>query len=269
MRRFALLTLLPLTLAACASSPERDPARSDPVDTSVFNTYHWQLTEATDSQGRLIGPLFVRSNKPVQLEFQGDRFSVVNTCNQMGGRYTVQGNRINFFSMASTMKMCADANLAKLDEEVGRRLEKATTFMLQNVGQPLQTAGAPRLTVSTESGDKLIFTGKLTAEARYGGPGEIVFLEVAPQAQPCHHPLMPNARCLQVRQIYYDANGRKITTTNRWEPLYQQVEGYQHEEGVRNVVRVKRFKVQNPPADAPDTVYIMDTVIESEVMPRQ
>lgn len=269
MKRFILLGLLPLTLAACATSPDRDPANSDPVDTSLLNTYYWQLTNATDSRGQIIDPLFVRTNKPVQLEFHGDRFSVVNTCNQMGGKYTVQGNRINFHSMASTMMMCSDARLAKLDEEVSNRLAKAKSFTMQNAGQPLQTGMPPRMTVTTSGGDVLVFTGKLTPEARYGGPGEIVFLEVAPQTVACNHPLMPNMRCMQVRQVYYDNSGRKITTTDRWENFYQQVEGYQHEEGVRNVIRVKRYTIQNPPADGANSAYIIDTVVESEMMGRR
>ena len=41
------------------------------------------------------------------------------------------------------------------------------------------------------------------------------------------------------------------------------IEGYTHEDGVRNVVRVKRYEVKNPPADAPSQAYVLDMVVES------
>src|SRR3546814_9793110 len=59
------------------------------------------------------------------------------------------------------------------------------------------------LTLTAADGQALTFTGQPTAETRYGGPGETVFLEVAPQTVPCQHPLMPDKTCLQVRERHY------------------------------------------------------------------
>jgi len=39
--------------------------------------------------------------------------------------------------------------------------------------------------------------------------------------------------------------------------------GYTHEDGVRNVVRVKRYTIANPPADASSNAYVLDMVVES------
>jgi hypothetical protein len=33
---------------------------------------------------------------------------------------------------------------------------------------------------------------------------------------------------------------------------------------VRNVLRVKRYPIEHPPADAPDSAYVLDMVVESE-----
>ena len=50
-------------------------------------------------------------------------------------------------------------------------------------------------------------------------------------------------------------------------PLYQEVGGYEHQPGVRNVLRLKRFDIANPPADAPSVAYVLDMVVESEIVP--
>jgi len=60
--------------------------------------------------------------------------------------------------------------------------------------------------------------------------------------------------------------GLRVGTPGEWMPLYQDIEGYTHEPGVRNVLRLKRFTIKNPPVDAPATAYVLDTVIESEVV---
>ena len=129
----------------------------------------------------------------------------------------------------------------------------------------MQSEGdAPKLSLAADNGDTLVFTGEPTAETRYGSAGETVFLEVAAEAKPCSHPLIPNKQCLQVRERKYGQNG-VVQSTGEWQPLYQDIEGYTHEPGIRNVLRVKRFTLKNPPADAPSTAYVLDMVVESEV----
>ncbi|WYX19711.1 DUF4377 domain-containing protein [Achromobacter xylosoxidans] len=49
-----------------------------------------------------------------------------------------------------------------------------------------------------------------------------------------------------------------------WHPLYQSIEGYDHRDGVRTVLRVKRYDWKNPPADAPSKVYVLDMVVEQD-----
>jgi len=123
-----------------------------------------------------------------------------------------------------------------------------------------------RLTLTTSAGDVLAFDGEPTAETRYGGPGETAFLEVAAQTRPCSHPLIPDMQCLQVREVFYDDKGLKTGTPGEFGNFYDGIEGYTHEPGVRNVLRVKRFKRDPAPADASDTVYVLDMVVESETV---
>ncbi|SFS08796.1 META domain-containing protein [Dyella sp. OK004] len=271
------LLLLPLALAACSQTSPPDsgnapaPAAATTVqakpapataavDTAPLGQYHWQLSEATGSDGKRIDALFVRADKPLQLDFVRDRLSVSNACNRLGGNYSVDGERLKIGPMAQTMMACPDKALADLDGAISQRLQGNPKLSLRTEGD------APQLRLSTDGGDTLVFTSQPTAETRYGGEGETVFLEVAPQTKPCSHPLIPNMQCLQVRERKYSENGVVVGTPGEWQPLYQSIEGYTHEAGIRNVLRVKRFNIKNPPADAPNTAYVLDMVVESEVV---
>lgn len=269
MKRLLLLAL-PIALAACTkpteetpppAAPTIAPAVSDapavPAQAPPLAGYHWRLQDAKTAQGQRLDALFVRPDQPITLDFSDGRIGVSNTCNRMSGGYALDGDKLTINRMASTMMACADSKLMALDQEAGKRLEGASTWALQ-------TGDAPRLTLTNAAGDVLAFKGDATAETRYGGPGERAFLEVAAQTKPCSHPLIPNKQCLQVRELSYDEQGVK-TASGEWQNFYEDIEGYTHEAGTRNVLRVKRFKRNPVPADASDTAYVLDMVVESEV----
>jgi hypothetical protein len=75
---------------------------------------------------------------------------------------------------------------------------------------------------------------------------------------------MLGSQCLQVRDRSFDEHGLPSGTPGEWHPLNQDIEGYTHEPGIRNVLRVKRFTIQNPPANSPSSAYVLDMVVESE-----
>ena len=261
--------LLPIALAACAAgAPEAaSPASGEPAAAGDAPTagdlattlprYHWHLQEAKAADGSRIEALFVRADKPLTLDFAAGRIGVGNACNRIGGGYALENGRLAVARLASTMMACSDPKLMALDREATSRLEGALTTALED-GDP------PRLTLTTASGDVLAFVGEPTAETRYGSAGETVFLEVAAQTKPCPHPLIPDKQCLQVRELQYDANGLRQGTPGEFEHFYDQIDGYSHEPGVRNVLRVKRYRIANPPADASSLAYVLDMVVESE-----
>jgi heat shock protein HslJ len=262
MKRYLVLAL-PLALAACAKPPQGEPATAAetsaaavPADAPALSANHWRLTDAKNAQGQRIDALFANADKPVQLDFIDGRAGVSNTCNRMGGSYSVAGDELKFDRMASTMMACTDAGLMALDQEVGKRLEGSLKF----------AHSADTLTLTTASGDVLTFSGEATAETRYGGPGETVFLEVAAQTKPCSHPLIPDKQCLQVRELKYDDKGIKTGTEGAFGNFYGDIEGYAHEPGIRNVLRVKRYTIKNPPADGSSLAYQLDMVVESEIV---
>ncbi|HEY5971930.1 MAG TPA: META and DUF4377 domain-containing protein [Pseudoxanthomonas sp.] len=273
--KHCLLLMLPLLALAACTRPAQDapapavtdtPATTTPAptattadDASLLTGYHWRLTDAKDASGKRIDALFARADQPLQLDFSEGRLSVGNTCNRMGGSYMVEGSQLKLGDLASTLMACADSKLMALDQEIGKRLQGALGFALQ-------ASDPPQLTLTSASGDALVFAGEATAETRYGGKGETVFLEVAAQTKPCSHPLIPDKQCLQVREITYDDKGIKSGTDGEFQNFYDGIEGYAHESGIRNVLRVKRYAIKNPQADASSIAYVLDMVIESEVV---
>lgn len=269
--------LLAVSLLACAAGPTSSSAPQgtamptvaapDPVISAdwlrLLQAQRWQLESATDAARQPIVALSPRADRPLLLSFEPEgRFGVRGGCNQMGGMYTVSdGGALAVAQPMSTRMACAPA-LMQID-----------TALSALLAQPVQLAWdasekAPRLRLTTASGTSLVFAGQPTSETRYGGPVTLVFMEVAARQVACSHPLIPNARCLQVRDRSYDAQGRAAGTPGPWQPLYGEIEGYTHTEGVRNVLRVKRFKRMAPmPADVSANVLVLDLVVETEATP--
>ncbi|HYM85569.1 MAG TPA: META domain-containing protein, partial [Pseudoxanthomonas sp.] len=167
-----LIFVFPLALAACAKPPQGEsvapPAASaamagTPAMPAALSAYHWRLTDAKDAKGQRIESLFVNADKPLQLDFEAGRVGIGNTCNHMGGAYSVRGDQLKLERIASTMMACADNRLMALDQEAARRLQGASTFVLQ-------PGVVPTLTLTTGGGDVLVLKGEPTAETRHGGP---------------------------------------------------------------------------------------------------
>lgn len=271
----ALLLMLPLALAGCTHPTQESSAPSDAqtsaatpassatatnIDTTMLVGHHWQLTRAVTARGdQRIEALFPRADKPLQLDFADGRLSASGGCNGMSGAYTVEKGKLNVGTLAQTQMAC-EPKLMQADQAISAALSATPDISIEN-------GATPTLILRTEprDGQVLTFTGKPTAQTRYGGTGETVFLEVAAETKPCNHPLIKDKRCLQVRELRYDAQGLK-TAAGQWQNFYESIEGYSHEAGIRNVLRTKRFKRNPVPADASSEVYVLDMVVESEVV---
>jgi heat shock protein HslJ len=264
----ACLLLLTLALTACMSTPESathaatpvPASASVPISATTLARYQWQLHDAVDGNNQRLDALFGKPDKPLQLDFGADRISVRNACNSISGGYTIVEGHLVVAQLMQTMMACADPTLMQRETIIKGVLQSRPTLILTTAGD------APQLTLAAESGQSLTFTGKQTAETRYGGPGETMFLEVAADTTPCNHPLMPDKACLRVRELHYDAQGLRSGQPGPWQPLQQDIEGYVHEPNIRNVLRVKRYTLKQPPTDAPSSAYALDMVVESEVV---
>lgn len=223
--------------------------------------YRWTLETAADASGKPI-PVLQRDGKyALVLSFVKDRLGVSGGCNHVGAQYAVSGEQIQVKEFQTTLMACQDPRLMQMDTAISQQLQGNNRFVIE--GEPPQ----PQLRLTTASGATLHLQGEATAETRYGGPGKTTFLEVDAQRRSCPHPLMRDHQCLWVRERSYDDNGVAQKPAEDWHFMYQDIEGYQHEAGVRNVVRVKQFEVKNPPADAPSVAYVLDMVVESELVP--
>ncbi len=239
----------PSAMSSSASTPTPGPAS--------LTAYYWDLASATDASGAPIAALEPGVARKLRLAFTDRGLSVHGGCNTQFGGYRYENGVLRVASLASTMKAC-EQSLMQLDAEIGRRLKGELRATLQG------DAAAPRLALQAQDGAVLRFSGVPTPETRYGSVGETLFLEVAAQRVQCSHPLMPDHRCLSVRERRYAGNGVPLPAQEDWHPLYQSIDGYTHRDGVRTVLRVKRYEWKNPPADAPSHAYVLDMVVEQE-----
>jgi hypothetical protein len=110
-----------------------------------------------------------------------------------------------------------------------------------------------------------VLTGQPTMECLFGAPTRI-FLEVAAQTVRCQPGAGAPAQCLQVRERRFDRHGLRIDPPGEWRAFYDRIDGYTHAPGVRNVLRINRYKRGQVPADASAYVYVLDMVVESEIV---
>src|SRR3546814_12387557 len=110
---------------------------------------------------------------------------------------------------------------------------------------PCEEGGPPRLRLVAADGSTTTWTGEATAQSRYGGEGETVFMEIAPQRIDCNHPMMPDYKSLQVREIRYDDSGVKQPPGD-WEAFSGDIEGFEFRAGERKVLRLKKLETPDP-----------------------
>ncbi len=263
--------MLSLAMTGCAQSPANaDPAAVAPAPSSsspsqaanamnaTLGGYHWRLQDATDTRGQRIAALLVRPELPLQFDFVDGRLGIVNACNSIGGDVSLDGDTVRIGALRATKMACMDAAVMALDDEIGRRLQG-------NARMRLLESDPPQLVWTAANGDVLRFVGAPTPETRYGSAGTTVFMEVAALTKPCKHPMMPNPQtCLEVREVQF-AEGQRVGEPGAWQLFHDTIDGYTHEDGIRTVLRVKRFVIADPPMDAPAVGYVLDTIIESEM----
>lgn len=251
----SLALCAPLLAAAADATPPRRGA--DPALVRSLQSHLWTLQSASDASGQPVDGVSV-PGQAVTMRFKDARVTVQGGCNSLHGgwRLSPQG-QLTVGRLAATMKAC-DAPLMKADAALSALL-----------AQPLQverSAGdPPTLRLLTPSRQTLVWSGQPTPEALYG-PATRLFLEVAPQTVPCTSGVM-RAQCLQVRERRFDAQGLRIEPPGEWHAFHDRIDGYTHQPGVRNVLRVNRYARPAPlPADASRYVYVLDLVVESEVV---
>ena len=238
------------------SSPAWRSTRQDLGD--MLEDHRWMLVDATDVANRPIDALFPDAERSFAFNFAGPRLHAQGGCNGFRGAFAIDADdRLDVTGTISTMMACP-APLMEADAALSALLaEPLETVLVRGV--------QPTLVLLTTAGDALVLTGELTPEARFGAP-TTVFLEVAAETVECEESVRGDGLCLQVREISFDEQGLRVGTPSEWQAFNADIKGYQHQPGIRNVLRVKRFE----PAAGPDmphgSIYVLDLVVESEVI---
>lgn len=259
--RHLLAAILGFALSACASKPEPVAALQPSVPGALVQTlqdHRWTMESATDGQGQRLAAISPAQGRSFVFNFAGSRLSIQGGCNPLMGSFQVSPEgQLNIGRMASGMMACEPALM--------QRDAALSALIAKPMGTSLVPGAQPTLRLTTAANDTLVLIGQKTPEARYGAP-TIIFLEVAPQPVACSHPMRPNATCLQVRDRQFDKQGLVVGTPGAWRPLYEGIEGFTHKQGQRNVIRVKQFKRAPAPADASSILYVLDLVVETEIV---
>ena len=216
----------------------------------------WSLVSATDAGNAPVAALQPRPGMPVELEFADGHLLARGGCNPLRVAYSVDARGSLVVDRIVTTQMACDPPLMRIDTAL-------VDFFASPVRIDVTGGVAPRMRLQSATSSTLEFVGRPTPESRYG-PATIAFLEIAPAQVACSHPRLATTRCLQVRDVSFVAQGLRAGPPGEWRLLYEPIDGFDHVEGIRSVLRVKRFVRTPAAADTPATLYFADLVVESE-----
>jgi heat shock protein HslJ len=225
---------------------------------AMLEDHRWMLIHAADASNQRLDALFPDAEQSFVFDFTGSGLHVRGGCNGLRGAFRVEaGDMLAVTGAMSTLMACAEPLM-----EADAALATLTAEPLEMV---LIGGEAPTLALLSAAGDALVLRGELTHEARFGAPTRI-FLEVAEQTIACEGSTRGEGRCLQVRERTFDEQGLLVGEPSEWRTFTADIQGYQHETGIRTVLRVDRFQ---PPAGAEAVdgpLYVLDMVVQSEVI---
>lgn len=246
------LLLLPLSLAACQSNEIQKvgdlavTALQQQNAHQTLTAYEWQLDTG--------------ANKPMVVHFDAEgRFSVTTTCNTLVGGWKIASHILETGQSMLSMMACSDDAMKqeRLAVQIFDNAKIAFALNTTNVN-------APTLTLTTDSEQRYVLTGKMTPETKYQGQAETIFLEISPETKTCTG--VTPLTCLQVKEVQYNEQGLKTHHDEKWSLFYDSIEGFAHSSTERKIIRVKRFTIPNPAADQSKYAYIYDMTVQSEVV---
>lgn len=258
----------PAPVVTNPTTPTPPPVAPLPAPTPAANAaqlltqYTWALTQVTGADAQLRNDWLIADKAAPVLQFTKNQVNVQNLCNVINATYSTNLDKLEVKQPISTMRACVDDARMLQERKVILQLPLAQRYEVFNM-----TDGSPiRLKLHFADGMRWELMGSPTPETRYGSAGERMFFEVAPEKVACNNPVMRNAQCLRVRELTFDNKGIKRTTGD-WRVLQGNIEGYNFEPGLRNVLRVNRYSMAKNgvlPADAPRYTYVLDMIVESE-----
>lgn len=263
-RQFAILAAIFATAGLAACSAPSTTVMTDsgkrislsPAET--LQAYHWNLVNVVQPDG-VSDTTGLSLDRPLGLSFLNDVVALQNLCNNMNASYQLDNNQIHFSQVVGTMMMCNDPALMQYERDVATQLPTATSWSLASTDQTQANAPAPVLSLHFENGATWRFAGEQTNETKYGSKAEIVFLEVAPQAEACPS----GGTCLKVRPVYYNDQGLQ-TGHGDWAFMQPDaIQGYEHLIGVGTILRTKRYDINRGADGQSGQAYVLDMIVQS------
>lgn len=216
----------------------------------VLEDHRWTLVNAVDEGNQRLEALFPDPERAFVFGFAGNRLHAQGGCNGLRGAFGIDENGMLAVTGAMSTMMACPPPLMAADAALGALLAEPLATVLVPGPQPT-------LALLAGTGEALLLSGELTPTARFGAPTRL-FLEVAPQTVACEGSARSDGRCLQVRELAFDEQGLPVGEPAEWQPFAAEIQGYAHEAGIRNVLRVDRF--------GDGALYVLDLVVQSEVV---
>ena len=237
------------------------PATAEQTMIDNLPRYRWILATAMDNNNQPLRALMAIKDQ-VTLNFnqyQGQNsVSYSVGCNTMGAAYQLEDQKLSIEDSMSTKMSCGDLDI------VENRLNE---LMQGDSELSLVVGEVTELTQVTSDGVTLVWTGKMTPQAKYKGKAETVFWAVSANTKPCVN--NNGQMCLQVKPVTYDEQGRKINEGAVVE-FAGTIDGYEHDNTQDQVLRLQRFKTEADTVlvDNIDSeyAYVLDTVIETSAI---
>ena len=217
--------------------------------------HRWTLMTAKGASDQPLAPLINIKDQVTLLFNQGqDTLSYSVGCNTMSAAYELQAQRLTIEDSMSTKMSCGNLDSA----------ESLLNTLMQGSSELTVTEGErPLLTQVTNDSMTLIWTGRLTSQAKYNSKGETVFWAVSSEKIACGD--ADSRMCLQVKPVTYDDQGLK-TSEGKWTAFKGDIDGYQHDGMHEEVLRLQRYQIDNnESAEGEEYAYVLDAVIESAV----
>jgi heat shock protein HslJ len=228
--------------------------------------HRWTLVSATDANEHPMTE-FANINSQVTLAFnqyQGqDTLSYSVGCNTISAAYQLQGHTLTTEEGMSTKMSCGDLDMAE---------NTLNTLMLGSSELKVEQGESPILTQFTNDDVTLLWSGRLTSQAKYNSKAETIFWAVKSKKIACE--ANGEKQCLQVRPVTYNDQGIKIRE-GKWRLFTGEIDGYQHDGMHEEVLRLQRYQLDNDDLLATDEsladdndaayAYVLDAVIESAV----
>lgn len=231
---------------------------------TTLSRHRWTLMSATDANEKPM-PEFADINSQVNLVFNQDTLSYSVGCNMVSAAYELQGHALSTEEVMSTKMSCSDLDMAE---------NTLNTLMLGSSELKMEQGESPVLTQFTDDDVTLVWSGKLTPQAKYNSKGETLFWAVNAKEVNCD--MNGEKQCLQVRPVTYNDQGVKVRE-GKWRVFAGEIDGYQHDGMHEEVLRLQRYRLEtNELIEADETTendtdhekyaYVLDAVIESAVV---